>query len=74
MRSALKAAKYERLENGSYYGEIPGFQGLWANAATADDAKVELEKALEDWILFSVWHHLPVPIVDGIELIVKEAG
>jgi predicted RNase H-like HicB family nuclease len=73
IQSALKKAKYEILhDDGSYYGEIPGFKGVYANAATLEECRNELREVLEDWILLGISRHLPLPIVDNIELKVKE--
>ena len=69
VQAALKKAKYEILQDDdSYYGEIPGFKGVYANAATLEECRNELREVLEDWILLSISRHLPLPIVDGIEL------
>jgi hypothetical protein len=32
-----------------------------------------LEEVLEEWVLFRISRHLPMPVVDGIELTIKEA-
>ena len=73
VQAALKKAKYEILQDDdSYYGEIPGFKGVYANAATLEECRNELREVLEDWILLSISRHLPLPIVDGIELKTKE--
>jgi predicted RNase H-like HicB family nuclease len=69
IEAALARANYEALPDGEgYYGEIDGFQGLWANADTLEACREELSSALEDWILLSVERHLPLPVVDGIQL------
>ena len=71
--AAMHTAKYEILEDDkSYYGEIPGFEGLYANAPTLEQCRDELEEVLEEWILLSVSKNLPIPTVDGIQLKVKE--
>ncbi len=31
IRAAMRRARYELLGDGSYYGEIPEFQGVYAN-------------------------------------------
>jgi predicted RNase H-like HicB family nuclease len=73
IEAALKKAKYEILSgDGSFYGTIPGFKGVWANAKTLEDCRNELREVLEDWILISVSHHLPLPVIEGMELKVKE--
>ncbi len=73
LEAAMKKAHYEILpDDHSYYGEIPGFQGVYANEATLEDCRRELRSALEDWVLLSVSRGLPLPVVDGIKLIVGE--
>lgn len=69
IQSALSKAKYEIIEDdGSFYGEIPGFQGVWANAETLEDCRDELAEVLEEWLFFRISRNLEVPIVNGIEL------
>ncbi len=75
IHAALHKAKYEILpDDGTYYGEIPGFRGVYANAATLEECRDELEEVLEEWILFRVSRNLSLPIVDGIELAIKEVA
>ena len=72
IRAAIRNARYEILpDDGSFYGEIPGFRGLWANAPTLEACREELESALEDWILIHVADQLQLPVVEGIELTVR---
>ena len=74
IEAAMKAGRYEILpDDQSYYGEIPGFQGVYANATTLEQCRIELREVLEDWILISISRHLPLPKVNGIELKVREA-
>jgi len=69
IRTAMAKAKYEILsDDGSFYGEIPELQGVFANAQTLEACREQLEEVLEDWILVSVSRNLPLPVVDGIEL------
>jgi predicted RNase H-like HicB family nuclease len=69
----MHQAKYEILpDDGTFYGEIPGFNGVYANAATLEGCRDELESVLEAWMLFRISRNLALPIVDGIELTVKE--
>ena len=75
IHAAMNRALYEILENKEgYYGEIPGFQGIWANEPTLEACRDELQSALEDWILFRVAQKLALPVVDGLELIVRQAA
>jgi predicted RNase H-like HicB family nuclease len=74
VQAALKKARYEILsDDSSFYGEIPGFSGVYANAGTLEECRNELREVLEDWILLSISRHLPLPVVDGIELKLREA-
>lgn len=74
IKAAMKKAKYEILtDDKTFYGEIPGFDGVYANADTLEACRDELEEVLEEWILFRVSRRLPLPVVDGLELKIKEA-
>ncbi len=74
VRAAMHRARYEIIpEDGSYYGEIPGFQGVYANAETLEACRDELEEVLEEWMLFRISRSLPLPVLDGIDLTVREA-
>ena len=73
LRAAMSKAMYEILpEDRTYYGEIPGFQGVYASAATLEACRDELKSTLEDWILFRVSRNLPLPEAGGVRLEVAE--
>ena len=75
LRAALHQARYEILpDDQSFYGEIPGFEGVYSNAATLEACREELAEVLEEWILFRISKNLPLPVVDGIELAIKEVA
>ncbi|MCR4348163.1 MAG: type II toxin-antitoxin system HicB family antitoxin [Sulfuricaulis sp.] len=72
IQAALRYAKHNILsDTKSYYGEIPAFQGVYSNAKTLETCRKPLQEVLEEWILFRVSKHLPLPIVDGIELKIR---
>lgn len=50
----LREAVYEILKDGTYFGEIPGLKGVWANAKNLEACREELRSALEDWLLFKI--------------------
>ena len=61
LAAALRKARYEILsEDGSYYGEIPGFEGVYANTDTLEACREELREVLEEWILIRVSRGRPV--------------
>ena len=75
VQAALRHAKYEILpDDGTYYGEIPECKGAYANAVTLEDCRDQLREVLEEWVLFRVHRRLPLPIIDGIELAIKEVA
>jgi predicted RNase H-like HicB family nuclease len=75
IRAAMHRARYEILpDDHAYYGEIEGFQGVYAKAENLEACREELESALEDWILFRVSRNLALPVVDGLKLEVAEVA
>ncbi len=74
IHEAMRLAKYEILEDRTYYGEIPGFQGIWANAESLDACREELQSVLEDWLVVGLRMGHELPVVAGINLIPAEAG
>ena len=71
----MSKARYEILpDDGTFYGEISGFNGVWANADTLEACRDELKEVLEGWILLRVSLHFPLPPVDGIELTIGEVA
>lgn len=73
--AAMKRARYEILpDDGTFYGEIPGFDGVYANADTLERCRDELKEVLEEWILFRVSRNLTLPVIEGIELKIKETA
>ncbi len=73
--AAMRHARYDVLqENHTYYGSIPGFQGVWANASTLEECREELQEVLEDWILLAFRKGHLLPIIDGIDLNVKDVA
>ena len=75
IQAALRRAKYEILpDDGTYYGEVPGCQGVYAQASTLEACREELREVLEEWVLFRVHQHLSLPVIDGIELLVKKVA
>ena len=65
---AMEHAQYERIEDGTYFGRIPGFKGVWANKLNEQDCHKELRDVLEDWVLLNIADHTPLPVVDGMAL------
>jgi predicted RNase H-like HicB family nuclease len=73
IRAAMRRATYEILpDDGTFYGEIPGFQGVYANANTLEACREQLQEVLEGWIVLGLRLGHVLPVVDGIELVVEQ--
>lgn len=74
IRAAMHRATYKIFpEDETFLGTIPGFQGVWANNDTLEGCRDELQEVLEEWILFRLSKQLALPLVDGIDLTLKQA-
>ena len=67
IEAAMAHAKYKLLKNGSVYGAIPGFRGVWAEDRSLDACRNELQEVLEDWIVLKLrdGDHLPSSTVSA---------
>lgn len=66
---AIEQAVYEIIEDErTYWGEIPGLQGVWARHATLQGCQRELRESVSDWVALRLRLGLPIPTVDGIDL------
>ncbi len=73
LEAAMRHAHYEILaDDGTFYGEIPECQGVYANAPTLEECRGELAEVLEGWLLFRIYKNLALPKIDGIELTVDK--
>lgn len=68
IHAAMRQATYELLEDGSFYGEISGFQGVYANADNLEDCRMELQEVLEGWIVLGLKLGHPLPVVNDTHL------
>jgi predicted RNase H-like HicB family nuclease len=46
--------------------------GVYANADTLEACRDELREVLEEWTLFRVYKNLPLPVIDGAEIAIRE--
>jgi len=72
IEAAMKKAKYEPIEDGTYFGRIPGFRGLWGNDKTLEGCREDLRGALEGWLLLKLWDHDDdIPVLGKLSLYPK---
>ena len=66
---AMEMATYEIIEDdASYWGEIPGLQGVWARHQTLAGCQRELREALSDWVALRLRLGLETPEIARINL------
>jgi len=68
IEAALELASYDKLEDGTYAGEIPKLKGIAAFGKTLRDCEGELRSVLEDWILVGLRLGHKLPVLSGIDL------
>ena len=60
--AAMRHAHYEILpDDSTFYGEIPGLAGVYANTETLEGCREELQEVLEEWLVLRLAKGLPIP-------------
>ena len=72
VQGALEKAEYKKLEDGTWFAEIPNFEGVWANGKTVEECRKELMEVLEEWLVLKLRDGDPIPVVKGIEINIKK--
>lgn len=67
----LGKATYKILEDQTYFGEILGLDGVWANALTLEACRNELREVLESWIFLKIRHQ---DDIEGLTTSGKDSG
>lgn len=73
LEGAIGQARFDVNDDGKRFGEIPGFDGVWAHADTEEECRKQLAEVLEEWVLFRVSRQLSLPSVNGIALVIRKA-
>ena len=68
IEAALEMARYDKLDDGSFAGEIPKLKGVAAFGSTLRGCENELRSTLEDWILVGLKLGHKLPALGGIDL------
>jgi len=68
----MALAKYEILSDGTFYGEIPGFQGVYATEETLEACREQLQEILEGLIILGLRMGHTLPTVSGIKLAIQQ--
>jgi hypothetical protein len=51
--AAMKRARYKTLDDGTYFGQIPGLAGVWANEREQERCEAVLQEVLEEWLILA---------------------
>jgi predicted RNase H-like HicB family nuclease len=68
IEAALELACYDKLEDGTFAGEIPRLHGVVAFADNLRQCERELRSVLEDWILVGLRLGHRLPRLAGVDL------
>ena len=72
VQKAIERAKYKQLEDRSWFAEIPGFAGVWAQGKSVEACRKELWSVLEEWLILKLRDDEPIPKIAGATLKIKE--
>ncbi len=73
INAAMTRAKYKIIDDGTYFGEVPRLEGVWANAKTLEICRRELQEVLEDWLIVKLRDGDTIPRVGRVQLATKSA-
>ena len=73
-QKALKKAQYRKLEDGTWFAEIPGFTGVWANGESVEGCRIELIDVLEEWLILKLRDQDTIPQVEGLRLEIRKVA
>ncbi len=73
INNAMRTAKYEILEDGTYYGEIILCPGVWATGETLESCRETLQEVLEEWLILKLRDGDVIPPILDLDLQVKAA-
>lgn len=72
IHAAMANARYKLLDDGTCFGDIPGFQGLWANEKQLEKCREALQETLEEWIVLKLRDRDSLPPIHGKRLSLPE--
>jgi len=69
VKRVMRRAEVKQYPDGSWFAEIPGFPGVWANEPSQDEALLDLEETLREWVLLKIRDgDRDLRVVDAIDL------
>ncbi|MFA4917445.1 MAG: type II toxin-antitoxin system HicB family antitoxin [Syntrophales bacterium] len=71
-QKAIESAEYKHLSDGTWFGQISGFKGVWANGRTIEQCRRELIDVLEEWLILKLRDGDLIPEIDGLKLEIRQ--
>jgi predicted RNase H-like HicB family nuclease len=68
INKAMSEAVYDKLEDGSFSGNIPQCPGVIAFGKTLYQCEQELRSSLEGWLIVKIRHGDSLPVIGRINL------
>lgn len=72
IEKALEKAKYKKLKDKSWFADMPGFVGVWANGLSLELCRRELKEVLEEWIILKLRDRESIPSLKGVKVRIRE--
>ncbi|MDQ6908768.1 MAG: type II toxin-antitoxin system HicB family antitoxin [Chloroflexota bacterium] len=66
VEKAMEQAEYEQMEDGAWWGQVTELKFTWAIAPTLEECRQGLRNEVEDWLVFAISRHSPIPTLGGI--------
>ena len=71
---AIEKAEYKKLEDGTWFAEVPGFHGVWASSNTVEECRKELISVLVEWLVLKLRDQDPIPEINSLRLEIREVA
>lgn len=69
IREAMRLAHYEVMGNDRFFATIAPLKGVWAEEATLEGCREELQSTLEDWIMLKLrFGDTDFPALGGVDI------
>lgn len=65
--AAMRRVDVRKIEDGSFFAEIPGFSGVWASNPDLELCAAELREVLLDWLVLKIEQNdRDIPVLNGL--------
>jgi len=71
IRAALRHARYEVLEDGTYMATVEGLRGVIAVGETIEECRDDLIGVIEGWVALGLRLGHSIPTIDGCSISVS---